>query len=28
VVDNCAHVIMWNYPDMTVDFIKRTAKLV
>jgi pimeloyl-ACP methyl ester carboxylesterase len=25
VVDNCAHVIMWNYPDMTVDFIKRTA---
>jgi pimeloyl-ACP methyl ester carboxylesterase len=28
VVDNCAHVIMWNYPEMTVDFIKRTAKLV
>jgi pimeloyl-ACP methyl ester carboxylesterase len=27
VVDNCAHVIMWNYPDMTVDFIKRTAKV-
>ena len=27
-VENCAHVIMWNYPDMTVDFIKRTAKLV
>jgi pimeloyl-ACP methyl ester carboxylesterase len=25
IVDNCAHVIMWNYPDMTVDFIKRTA---
>lgn len=25
VVDNCAHVIMWNYPNMTVDFIKRTA---
>jgi pimeloyl-ACP methyl ester carboxylesterase len=25
VVDNCAHVIMWNYPKMTVDFIKRTA---
>jgi pimeloyl-ACP methyl ester carboxylesterase len=25
VVENCAHVIMWNYPDMTVDFIKRTA---
>ena len=27
VVDNCAHVIMWNYPDLTVDFIKRTAKV-
>ena len=27
VVDNCAHVIMWNYPDLTVDLIKRTAKL-
>jgi pimeloyl-ACP methyl ester carboxylesterase len=25
VVENCAHVIMWNYPEMTVDFIKRTA---
>ena len=25
IVDNCAHVIMWNYPDLTVDFIKRTA---
>ena len=25
VVDNCAHVIMWNYPKLTVDFIKRTA---
>jgi pimeloyl-ACP methyl ester carboxylesterase len=25
VVDNCAHVIMWNYPDLTVDLIKRTA---
>ena len=25
VVDNCAHVIMWNYPNLTVDFIKRTA---
>jgi pimeloyl-ACP methyl ester carboxylesterase len=25
VVDNCAHVIMWNYPDLTVDFIKKTA---
>ena len=28
VVDNCAHVIMWNYPDLTVDFIKRTALAV
>jgi pimeloyl-ACP methyl ester carboxylesterase len=27
VVDNCAHVIMWNYPDLTVDFIKQTAKV-
>lgn len=27
VVDNCAHVIMWNYPDLTVDFIRRTAQL-
>lgn len=27
VVENCAHVIMWNYPDLTVDFIKRTAKV-
>jgi len=26
-VDNCAHVIMWNYPELTVDFIKRTAKV-
>lgn len=25
VVENCAHVIMWNYPKLTVDFIKRTA---
>ncbi len=25
VVDNCAHVIMWNFPKLTVDFIKRTA---
>lgn len=25
VVENCAHVIMWNYPALTVDFIKRTA---
>ena len=28
IVDNCAHVIMWNYPDMTVDFIKRTAAVI
>ncbi len=28
VVDNCAHVIMWNYPDLTVDFIKRTARAI
>jgi len=28
IVDNCAHVIMWNYPDLTVDFIRRTAKVV
>ncbi len=27
VVDNCAHVIMWNFPKLTVDFIKRTAGL-
>jgi pimeloyl-ACP methyl ester carboxylesterase len=25
VVDNCAHVIMWNYPNLTVDLIKKTA---
>lgn len=25
VVENCAHVIMWNYPKLTVDFIKSTA---
>ena len=25
VVDNCAHVIMWNYPKLTVDLIKGTA---
>lgn len=25
VVENCAHVIMWNYPDLTVDFIRETA---
>ena len=27
VVENCAHVIMWNYPELTVDFIRRTAQL-
>ena len=27
VVDNCAHVIMWNYPDLTVNLIKQTAKV-
>ena len=25
VVDNCAHVIMWNYPRLTVELIKKTA---
>lgn len=25
-VENCAHVIMWNYPDLTVDLIKQTAE--
>ncbi len=25
VVDNCAHVIMWNYPELTVDLIKENA---
>ena len=25
VVDNCAHVIMWNYPELTVEYIKKTA---
>lgn len=24
-VKNCAHVIMWNFPTLTVDFIKETA---
>jgi pimeloyl-ACP methyl ester carboxylesterase len=24
-VENCAHVIMWNFPGLTVDFIRRTA---
>ena len=27
VVDNCAHVIMWNYPALTVELIKKTALL-
>ena len=27
VVDNCAHVIMWNYPDLTVNLIKQTANV-
>jgi pimeloyl-ACP methyl ester carboxylesterase len=27
VVDNCAHVIMWNYPNLTVDFIKKSAQI-
>jgi pimeloyl-ACP methyl ester carboxylesterase len=26
-VENCAHVIMWNYPQLTVDFIKQTAAI-
>jgi pimeloyl-ACP methyl ester carboxylesterase len=26
VVENCAHVIMWNYPELTADFIRRTAE--
>jgi len=25
VVDNCAHVIMWNYPTLTVELITKTA---
>ena len=27
VVENCAHVIMWNYPDKTVEYIKSTARV-
>ena len=27
-VANCAHVIMWNYPNLTVDLIKKTAQKV
>ena len=26
-VKNCAHVIMWNHPQLTVNFIKKTAGL-
>ena len=25
IVENCAHVIMWNFPKLTADFIKKTA---
>jgi pimeloyl-ACP methyl ester carboxylesterase len=25
IIKNCAHVIMWNYPELTVDYIKKTA---
>jgi pimeloyl-ACP methyl ester carboxylesterase len=25
IVDNCPHVIMWNYPTLTVELIKKTA---
>ncbi len=25
VVENCAHVIMWNFPKLTVDLIRKTA---
>jgi pimeloyl-ACP methyl ester carboxylesterase len=25
IVENCPHVIMWNYPKLTSDFIKETA---
>lgn len=27
VVENCAHVIMWNFPKLTVDYIKQTARV-
>lgn len=27
VVDNCPHVIMWNYPTLTVELIKKTASV-
>ena len=26
-VENCAHVIMWNFPKLTVDFIRQTAQV-
>ena len=26
-VENCAHVIMWNFPHLTVDFIRKTANV-
>ena len=26
-VENCAHVIMWNFPKLTVDFIRQTARV-
>jgi len=26
-VENCAHVIMWNYPDLTVKLIENTARI-
>lgn len=25
-VDNCAHVIMWNYPDLTVELIQKNSE--
>jgi pimeloyl-ACP methyl ester carboxylesterase len=28
IVDNCPHVIMWNYPTLTVELIKKTALVV
>lgn len=27
VVENCAHVIMWNFPKLTVNYIRSTAGL-
>ena len=26
VVENCAHVIMWNYPQLTIDFIASQVR--